>query len=262
MRAMHHEDESLAANGRPVRDNFADWFASSAMRCADGAPRIFFHGTNQSFDSFEHLALGRNTASMSSVLGIWVSSCPHVAAEYADMAARNQVVDQLNHEERISAMLKRIKIAEARGRWDEAERLTEEVEEMEYGAIRQEPHGQCILALYAKVCSPFIVKCDGQALSTGGSKIIIEKALAAGHDGVLFCDSADSPMGRVSDHLMVFHAGQVKSALGNAGLFMQDDASLTDHEASLALTQALRAKEAAVQGLLRQSMRELALPAR
>lgn len=262
MRAMHHEDESLAANGRPVRDNFADWFASSAMRCADGAPRIFFHGTNQSFDSFEHLALGRNAASMSSVLGIWVSSCPHVAAEYADMAARNQVVDQLNHEERISAMLKRIKIAEARGRWDEAERLTEEVEEMEYGAIRNEPQGQIVIPLYARANNPLTVHCESQSLKIAVCSEIIEQAKSQGHDGVLFCDSNDSPTCKVSDHLVVFDPRQLKSALGNAGLFMRDEASLTDHDASLALVQAMRAKDVAAQNLIRPSMRELSLHAR
>jgi len=45
-------DESIAANGQPVRDNFSQWFHGSQVVDPMGQPLVVHHGTPASFDAF------------------------------------------------------------------------------------------------------------------------------------------------------------------------------------------------------------------
>jgi hypothetical protein len=46
-------DDSLAANGRRVRDNFADWFGQSRILDAQGDPLVVYHGTHTNIEAFD-----------------------------------------------------------------------------------------------------------------------------------------------------------------------------------------------------------------
>ena len=230
--------DRLAANGHPVRVNFSAWFGASAMVDPRGEPLEFFHGTNQPLEEFSPEALGRNTSAASSVLGIWFTSDPRVAAEYADMAARHLVVDQLAHERKTQELMRRVAHAERSRQWGLAESLTHELEAHEFGAMQAEPTGQCILPVYLKVERPHIVDMQGRAQSTGDAVELIAKARDLGCDGVVFRNSADNPrpsVNLVSDHVVVFRPQQVKSAIGNSGLYLPHDPSLSDHVAAATL---------------------------
>jgi ADP-Ribosyltransferase in polyvalent proteins len=45
-------DDAPAANGRPVKENFGDWFEGSKAVGADGAPLVTFHGTFADIERF------------------------------------------------------------------------------------------------------------------------------------------------------------------------------------------------------------------
>lgn len=45
-------DDSLAPNGRSVCENFKEWFGSSKLVDASGAPRVVYHGTKGDFTTF------------------------------------------------------------------------------------------------------------------------------------------------------------------------------------------------------------------
>jgi hypothetical protein len=49
---MPWEDRRIAPNGRPVMDNFADWFGASKVKLEDGSPMRLFHVTPRDFDAF------------------------------------------------------------------------------------------------------------------------------------------------------------------------------------------------------------------
>ncbi len=47
------ENDSEAANGRAVKENFADWFGESVVRDGRGDPLIVYHGTYERFSEFQ-----------------------------------------------------------------------------------------------------------------------------------------------------------------------------------------------------------------
>lgn len=66
------ENYEIAANGRPIKDNFADWFEDSKVVDAGGQPLVVYHGTDQDFDIF----YGANYEG-------WFTKDPKVASAYA-----------------------------------------------------------------------------------------------------------------------------------------------------------------------------------
>lgn len=59
-------DTRIAANNRPVRDNFLDWFGSSQVLTPSAEPLMVYHGTNQPIERFDPGRLGKNTSARSS----------------------------------------------------------------------------------------------------------------------------------------------------------------------------------------------------
>jgi hypothetical protein len=56
MANSHHfpwENKTLAANGRPVRENFADWFRSGQVVNDHGHPKVVYHASYRDFDGFD-----------------------------------------------------------------------------------------------------------------------------------------------------------------------------------------------------------------
>jgi hypothetical protein len=49
----------LAPNGRPIQDNFRDWFGSSKVLGADGLPLVVYHGSLATFDVFDPSRFGQ-----------------------------------------------------------------------------------------------------------------------------------------------------------------------------------------------------------
>lgn len=235
-----HNDH-LAANGVTVRENFLNWHLNSQILNAQGEPLVVYHGTNQPLDRFAMDRLGSSTSSVSSLEGIWFTSSPRVAAEYADKASRTLIADAVAHQETFDRILKELTAAENRGDWARADKLTAQLESHDLDAINEGSSGQCVLPVYLSIQNPFVIDVKGNAQTTGLGAEIMRKAKDSGHDGVVFLNTADTDSGAVSDHYTVFRPEQVKSAF-NCGLFIVDSSELTDAIAAQAMQRAALAR--------------------
>ena len=92
-------------------------------------------------------------------------------------------------------------------------------------AGRQTKGGANVMPVYLRMVNPLVVDYDGE-----GAEYLdedIEKAKQLGHDGVIARNIND---GRVSDHFIVFHPSQIKSAVGNIGGFNPEDPDISKAE--------------------------------
>lgn len=177
-------DETLAANGRQVGENFRAWFKDSKVRDQDGDPLVLFHGTARDVDAFSR----RHTRSWAA------NNClGHFFTRHAGSAS----------------------------------------------AYSGEEPGSNVMPVYLSLRNPYIQDVYEWQAMQGGSwgwhQILDWKRglLEKGHDGII-----DS----VNVEFIAFKASQVKSAIGNAGLYLSNSSSLTDHESALDLACAQRAK--------------------
>lgn len=199
-------DESLAANGRPILENFQQWFGQSMVVDAKGEPMRLFHGTASDFDVFAPSRSGEFGP------GIYLTSSTSEANGYVGTNA-------------------------ARG-----------------------DAGMNIVPVYARIEHPFTVRespkefwdrFGGEAEGKGLSDAqVVERARLAGHDGIIF----DRPVqkwvdgrgavdtGERQKHFVVFDAAQLKSSIGNSGLYLRDSDSLSDLQDECQLRRALQAR--------------------
>lgn len=187
-------DETLAANGAAIRDNFSAWFDSSKVVDSRGRPLVVYHGTahGEGFEAggFSYDAKGINDYGDADI-GFFFGSAG-VANNFAE-----------------------------------------------------EGDGAAVLPVYLSLQRP---------LEVSGSKFVSmlddfkfadwkrfkKKAIADGCDGIIV--RTDELASRsiyhhqfLSDNYVAFHPEQIKSAVGNAGLYLPSSPSLTDLEAALAL---------------------------
>jgi hypothetical protein len=227
-------NNEVAANGQPVRENFSNWFKASKVVDANGAPLRVYHGTNQPIDSFNASRLGINTRSASSVAFFFTEN-PIEAGEYADMASRIQVADAIETERKVKKLQRQIEFYEKRQDWSAAERLYLEMEALDLGAINADPSGQNIIAAYLSIQRPMSLDLAGR-FDGHGVLAAIKEARARGFDGLTLRNVYD-PVGDRRDGFLTtqhvaFRAEQIKSAVGNSGLFLTDSACLSDQRAA------------------------------
>lgn len=174
------DDLRIAANDRPVRDNFHDWFAQSKVVDENGLPLMVYHGSRSDFDTFITKRGGSGGAAGQ---GAYFSPDPRAANQYA----------MLNG---------------AHG-------------------------GGSIIPVYLRLINPY------RAYET--EDIPKRKQLErSGHDGIIYTHSWND--GSVSVEYIAFEATQIKSAIGNCGLYLKGNASLTDLDVNLVLRQAQTAR--------------------
>lgn len=204
---------------QPETAPFKRWFGDSKVVDADGKPLVVYHGTNQSFDAFSKARLGMMTRAQSAT-AFYFTNDPQEASLYADAAARKTVTDIDAYERKIAKLKVDIARAERARDWDRYEKLTEQWEDLEIGATRDESGGNVVPA-YLSIKNPLVVQVGG-AIASGKVQEHIDQARANGHDGVILRDIDDSPQfmaGRHADHFIAFEPQQVKSAIGNKGTF-------------------------------------------
>lgn len=210
-RTPAHLDDSLASNGLPVRENFSAWFGDSKMVLGTGEPQIFYHGTRAEFDAFQ---TGRDIA------GHFFSP----SASYAGYIAG-----------------------------DEEDEWT----------------GQLVIPVYLQISNPLDVtsgldSAAGRKLLRHGARKkqlewldhpssdhwmvfqrseggfdFVTAARRAGFDGMKFMENSSEVA------VAAFSPMQIKSAVGNTGLFLPYSRSMTDHSDHLDLVRALQARRAA-----------------
>jgi hypothetical protein len=215
---------------------FQAWFNGSKVVDDHGRPLRVYHGTNQSFDTFNTERGGGSTQNNAARMGFWFAAHPTVASEYADLASKQVVHNVEEHEKKYNQLSKEIEKAERRRDWETLERLTLELENHEFSALREEPKGMNVMPVFLRITNPKVIEANGSFLNikdAEGNWIpvgdLIKSARDKGHDGVVFKDVEDTPgdSHTICDHFVVFSPSQIKSAIGNAGTFNPKDNRVT-----------------------------------
>jgi len=164
-----------------------------------------WHGTNQPFDRFDREKLGFANPNEASRAALFLAMRQDTAWAYAQSAARKLIPDQAAHEARVAALLERAERASRRGDHDLSERLYLEAEEVETRALQAEPAGARVLLCEAVLENPLEVDGTSRAVVTDLGAVL-RAAHAAGHDGVIIRNIADTPAGALNpdDHIAVF----------------------------------------------------------
>ena len=211
------------------------WFKGSKIVDAQGNPLKVYHGTNQSFDTFDAERGGDSTHANSAQEGFWFAAHPTVASEYADFAGKKVIHNVKEHEKKYNQLAKEIEKAERKGDWETYERLTIELETHELSALREAPKGMNVMPVYLRMVNPKVVETNGGFWNLKDAEgeqrsvsSVIAEAKKEGHDGVVFKGVNDSPgaSGIACDHFVVFSPNQVKSAIGNSGEFDKKNPSI------------------------------------
>ena len=170
-----------------------------------------WHGTNQAFDRFDPDRLGFANPNEASRAALFLAMRPETAWAYAESAARKLIPDQAAHDRRVSDLLERADRSRRRGDHDLSERLYLEAEELETRALQADPAGARALLCEVVLENPLEVDGTSHAVFRDLGAVL-RSARAAGHDGVIIRDIADTPAGAFhsDDHIAVFDPGMVR----------------------------------------------------
>lgn len=167
-----------------------------------------YHGTNQEFDVFVLDQVGQDKKGATSKEGFWFTDSMEEGQQYADYSAKRSVPNQIDHNQKVQNLLSQIDQAEKQRNWNLYDKLTEEVESLEFGALRAEPSGQKVIKAVLEMQNPFVIDASQEGYSQQG---IIDQAKREGHDGVIFKNISDSPQGGLTTtQYLVFNPSQIR----------------------------------------------------
>lgn len=202
-------DETLAANGRTVAENFSIWFGKSFVATRNGKPQVVYHGTGSDIEAFDTEQIG--SSYRADKRGFFFVSDPQLANYYAQ-------TDSIGNPRRCGGNVIPAYVS------------------LKKPLVVDKPF------LAAEGKGPIGVDEDVVSFWDNYQRLILDWVDERHSDGVILVDDAQLRAGQEPTKLVVaFSAEQVKSAVGNCGLFKKGSASLTDHDA---LHQALRARRA------------------
>lgn len=198
MKTPPWHDTAEAGNGRPVRENFIDWFRGSVIAGADGIPFVLAHGTTKEFDVFEPSKGGAQGP------GIYMAQvAPGTKAEYGDRTLK-LVVHMRNPFS-----------------WNASE---ESYDAMVDGQLLKHVLG-------AKQAAKVVDRIDRDGISAYGTELVTELR-KHGHDGLVVVPPWSRGFLAGDNVVIAWEACQVKLAYGNSGIFSKS-ASLSDRPMSL-----------------------------
>lgn len=237
--------DRLAANGRPVHENFKAWFGASKVLDAQGFPLPVFHGTTSIFDAFEGAHSNKNTKTGVPESTFVFSSCPQAAASYAGQKTPS-VNTLLPNETLYDAWLDLLRKHGPGG-------VTEQFynKHAVKNPVQYQEGGQ-VLPVYlqaSKLLKVNAKKSNWREIwfkdEDWQSNDLMAHAREKGYDGLVIRNVLDRQEGSgpAADTYAVFSPTQIKSTL-NSGLFLRDSPSMTDFADSIALARALQAREA------------------
>lgn len=189
-------DDVIAPNGRPVAANFRAWFRDSKVVDSRGRPLVVYHGTDRDFNGFSKDCIGDNFRADEK--GFFFISDPKQACGYAE----NDTV-----------------------------------------GLGKRP-GAIVLPVYVSLQRPLVV--DDALLRSEGMRpigvhddvvsfwdtyqaLVLEWAEARRADGIILVDRTYAPTGEPTRMVVAFEPRQIKSALGNSGLYAVFSDELSDH---------------------------------
>lgn len=227
------KQDALAANGRPVRENFGHWFGQSLALDASLIPLVLYHGTRQgNFDAFKpHIRRGEQLG-----FGIHFAERLDFATRYAkdNTVARKGKAPHV-HSVFLSAqvpLLASAIVAEGTPAFVLAQKLAGH----RLCTVRDEA-GRRTAWMQNAIDSTSPARAERLIRKAGFDAVVYEARI-----GVLGAPGANARVLDKCRSWIVFEPCQVKSAADNAGLFLAGSASLSDRDADLALRSALRAK--------------------
>ena len=185
-----------APNGKSVAENFRAWFRDSKVVDSQGRPLVVYHGTDCDFASFSKHCIGNNFRADES--GFFFISDPSQASNYAE----NDTV-----------------------------------------GLNKRPGGNVIPA-YVTLQRPLVV--DDMLLRSEGmhpigvqedvvsfwdayQSLVLEWAQSHNADGIILVDHSYRIGGEPTRMVVAFEPRQIKSALGNSGLYSPHSDGLTDN---------------------------------
>jgi hypothetical protein len=185
-------DDTEAANGHPVRENFAAWFGSSRVRNASGQPMVVYHGTYPwehdgrslgdvtAFDRMASVKIVRRKPSIDTV-GTWFSTGAgeEGAAKYGNAIYPVYLSIAAPYETTFTRMLSRARLL----------------------------HNG---------------KDDGRMIGAGEVEALRAWLKATGRDGIRIVhdENSGSDKFRHHDAWIALEPEQIKSAIGNSGLYL------------------------------------------
>jgi hypothetical protein len=192
--------------------DFYNWFNGSKVVDSNGNPMPVFHGTNQSFDTFDSSTLGNNTKSSSAKEGFFFTETLNEAKEYANMSASKNLPNEKDFEEKEEEYIKKLEDAQRKNDFELYEKINQEMEEHAFNAIYSEPSGQKIYSAYLNIKNPMIVDCKDEnqinkVLSNLAS--VISFAKKNGHDGVKLIDIQDGYI-EPTNQWVAFNPSQIR----------------------------------------------------
>jgi hypothetical protein len=215
------EDESIAPNGRRVSENFADWFGQSKVVNENGTPRIVYHGTIVRPDTHEVKSMGDITffdrlfttkfrKPSLDTLGSWFSTNPgdRGAQMYAGNCAGSTIYPV-------------------------------------YLSI-QNPHETTFLLLERRARLLVNGIDDGRPLETAEVDAFRHWLKQIGKDGIKLVHDEHNERGstelKYQDALIALESEQIKSAIGNSGLYLAKSKSISDQESAYEINLTNQAK--------------------
>lgn len=201
-------DSTLCVNGKEVQKNFFNWFEKSKVVDSKGVPLVVYHGTTSEIESFDKESIGK--CFYADDRGFFFTSSPQTANEYT-----------LGHGLRCA-------------------------------------EGGNVVAAYISLQNPLII--DEEFLISQNMEVINvsddcinlwdynrERILAwaddRNADGVILVGSTNlNPALEPVRMVVAFEPCQIKSAVGNSGLYLPESESLSDTREALTLERANKAK--------------------
>lgn len=237
-------DEAVADNGLRVRDNFLAWFGKSKVVDAQKLPLQLFHGTTRDFGAFDPGLCRTNAQTGAEPRAVFLSTSPEVAASYAGQKTPD-ISSRLPTEALYEQWLGLLKRHGPGG-------LTRAFhEEHAVPTVTHYAPGGQVMPVYVQANRLLKANARGsnwnQILHRGDdwdTNHLVAHARENGYDGVLFRNVHDRAEGKgaPSDVYAIFRPSQVKSALGNSGLYAIHG-SLTDAPDPPALRQSKKAQD-------------------
>jgi len=239
------EDARISANGQAVSENFKAWFDGSKIVGKDGTPLRLFHGTTRDFESFDPDRCRKIEMTGAEPRCFFFSDSPEVAQTYCGQKTpdcQTRLPTEELYEEWKKLLMRHGPIGPAR----------EFHQQHEVENLKTYATGGQVIAAYVSARKILKVNARGDMWNLirhqdedWDTNHLIAHARAKGYDGVCIKNVHDRAEGKghPSDVYAFFHASQIKSALGNSGLYLKESRSLTDEKEAQMLLQSLKARQ-------------------
>lgn len=200
---MPWESDQVAANGKTIAENFAQWFEGSKVRLTDGAPMVVYHGS-----CYAH-GFEKRSGFHFEAKGINDYGDAELGFFFAGQEVANTFAGESEDAMVLPVFLK-IENPASFG-WERWCEMLDELSYDDWHKMRRDLLGE---------------GCDGIHIK--------------GNPSASECFYGEQ---FVEDNWIAFHGHQIKSAIGNCGLYVAGSAELTDHETMRTLLRAQRAQQ-------------------